>query len=73
MFLSLGVLSLASFAMFSLRRYMSEMRRLIFSVGLKQRRYMVNGRLDNQRRTYQFDETINPRLFSPNALHYYVR
>ncbi len=39
---------------------------------LKQRRYMVNG-LDNQRRTYQFDETMNPRLFSPNALHYYFR
>ena len=39
---------------------------------LKQRRYLVSG-LDNQRRVLRFDETVNPRLFSPNALDYYVR
>jgi hypothetical protein len=39
---------------------------------LKQRRYLVNG-LDNQRRAPVFDEDINPRLFGPNALDFYVR
>jgi hypothetical protein len=39
---------------------------------LKQRRYLVNG-LDNQRRAAEFDDTINPRLFGPNALDFYVR
>ena len=39
---------------------------------LKQKRYLVNG-LDNQRRAPLFDEDINPRLFGPNALDFYVR
>jgi hypothetical protein len=39
---------------------------------LKKRRYLVNG-LDNLRHTYRFEDTINPREFSPNALDYYVR
>ena len=39
---------------------------------LKQRRYLVNG-LDNQRKTYEFLDTVNVRKFSPNALDYYVR
>ena len=39
---------------------------------LKQRRYLVNG-LDNQRSAPVFDEDINPRLFGPNALDFYVR
>jgi hypothetical protein len=39
---------------------------------LKQRRYLVNG-LDNQRRAPVLDEDINPRLFGPNALDFYVR
>jgi hypothetical protein len=39
---------------------------------LKQQRYLVTG-LNNQRRAAEFDEDINPRLFGPNALDYYVR
>ena len=39
---------------------------------LKQQRYLVTG-LNNQRRAIAFDEDINPRLFGPNALDYYVR
>jgi len=39
---------------------------------LKQQRYLVTG-LNNQRRAIEFDEHINPRLFGPNALDYYVR
>ena len=39
---------------------------------LKQQRYLVTG-LNNQRRAIKFDEHINPRLFGPNALDYYVR
>jgi hypothetical protein len=39
---------------------------------LKQQRYLVNG-LNNQGRASEFDENINPRLFGPNALDYYVR
>ncbi len=39
---------------------------------LKQRRYLVNG-LDNQRRAPEYDDDINPRLFGPNALDFYVR
>ena len=39
---------------------------------LKNQRYLVNG-LDNQRREATFDDNINPRLFGPNALDYYVR
>jgi hypothetical protein len=39
---------------------------------LKQDRYLVNG-LDNQRRAPVFDDSINPRLFGPNALDFYVR
>ena len=39
---------------------------------LKARRYLVNG-LDNQRIGPRFDDDINPRLFGPNALAFYVR
>jgi hypothetical protein len=39
---------------------------------LKQQRYLVTG-LNNQRRGAEFDEDINPRLFGPNALDYYLR
>ncbi|ARN74275.1 DUF1329 domain-containing protein [Oceanicoccus sagamiensis] len=39
---------------------------------LKQGRYLVNG-LDNQRKAPVFDKDINPRLFGPNALDFYVR
>ncbi|MEP1470821.1 MAG: DUF1329 domain-containing protein [Halieaceae bacterium] len=39
---------------------------------LKEERYLVQG-LDNQRRAPQFDEKINPRLFGPNSLSFYVR
>ena len=39
---------------------------------LKQGRYLVDG-LDNQRRNPKFDDDINPRLFGPNALDFYVR
>ena len=39
---------------------------------LLQKRYLVNG-LDNERRAPRFDQTINPRLFGPNALDFYVR
>ena len=39
---------------------------------LIQRRYPVNG-LDNQRREPVFDENINPDLFGPKVLDYYVR
>ena len=39
---------------------------------LKQQRYLVIG-LNNQRRATRFDEDINPRLFGPNALDYYIR
>jgi hypothetical protein len=39
---------------------------------LKQQRYLVIG-LNNQRRATEFDEYINPRLFGPNALEYYIR
>lgn len=39
---------------------------------LKQQRYLVTG-LNNQRRATEFDEDINPRLFGPNALDYYIR
>ncbi|HDY83229.1 MAG TPA: DUF1329 domain-containing protein [Halieaceae bacterium] len=39
---------------------------------LKARRYLVRG-LDNQRRAPRFDDDINPRLFGPNALAFYVR
>lgn len=39
---------------------------------LKEERYLVSG-LSNQRQVIIFDEEINPRLFGPNALDYYVR
>ena len=39
---------------------------------LKARRYLVNG-LDNQRGGPVFGDDINPRLFGPNALAFYVR
>ena len=39
---------------------------------LQQRRYLVNG-LDNDRNSYRFSETADPREFSPQALLYYVR
>jgi hypothetical protein len=39
---------------------------------LKQQRYLVEG-LDNQRDPPEFDQEINPRLFGPNALDYYIR
>ena len=39
---------------------------------LKQRRYMVTG-ISNQREVIRFGQSINPRLFGPNALDYYVR
>jgi hypothetical protein len=36
------------------------------------RRYLVTG-LDNRRRPAAFTEAINPRLFGPNALDFYLR
>lgn len=39
---------------------------------LKASRYLVDG-LDNQRKAPVFDDVINPRLFGPNALDFYVR
>ena len=39
---------------------------------LKQQRYLVDG-LDNKGRPPEFDEDINPRLFGPSALDFYVR
>jgi benzoyl-CoA reductase/2-hydroxyglutaryl-CoA dehydratase subunit BcrC/BadD/HgdB len=39
---------------------------------LQQERYVVVG-LNNQRQVTTFDDQINPRLFGPNALDYYVR
>ncbi len=39
---------------------------------LIERRYLVNG-LDNQHQGPQFDDDINPRLFGPTALDFYVR
>jgi hypothetical protein len=39
---------------------------------LTQQRYLVDG-LDNKSRPPEFDEDINPRLFSPGALDFYVR
>ena len=39
---------------------------------LKQERYLVIG-LNNQRQVTRFGDQINPRLFGPNALDYYVR
>jgi hypothetical protein len=39
---------------------------------LRQRRYLAYG-LNNKRRPVRFDDTINPLLFGPNALDFYVR
>jgi hypothetical protein len=39
---------------------------------LRARRYLVNG-LDNKDRAPRFDDDINPRLFGPTALDFYVR
>ena len=39
---------------------------------LKARRYLVYG-LNNQRRAPVFDDYVNPMLFGPNALDFYVR
>lgn len=39
---------------------------------LIQERYLVTG-LNNQRQATRFGDQINPRLFGPNALDYYVR
>jgi hypothetical protein len=39
---------------------------------LRARRYLVNG-LDNQDQAPRFDDDINPRLFGPTALDFFIR